>query len=225
VEFVERGWSIKAMHRLMLLSDTYQMAGDDIQANVAIDPENRYWWRMPRVRLEAEVIRDQILAVAGTLDRTLGGPCVFPFISPDLFQSSTKRTWPGKPDDDPSTWRRSLYVFSKRSIRYPMFEAYDQPNLVNSCDRRNRSITAPQALLLMNNNFVTTHAKHFAERLRKEAGEDVDAQIQRGFELAFGRAPSAHELRDSRDYVSARPDRLEAFCLGLLNSNEFVYRP
>ena len=173
VEFVERGWSIKAMHRLMMTSEAYQMASDDIAANVAIDPENRLFWRMPRQRLEAETIRDQILAVAGTLDRTLGGPNVFPYIDPDLFEASSKRNWPGKPDDDPSTWRRSLYVFSKRSIRYPLFETFDQPNLINSCDRRNRSTVAPQALLLMNNTFVLLQAKKFAERLRREAGDDV----------------------------------------------------
>ena len=123
---------------------------------------------MPRERLEAETLRDQILAVAGTLDAAVGGKPIFPYISPDLFQSSTQRTWPGKPDDDPSTWRRSLYVYSKRSIRYPMFEAYDQPNLVNTCDRRNHSTIAPQALLLMNNHFVFVQAqqRHHRERHR-----------------------------------------------------------
>src|SRR5581483_4642272 len=88
-EFVARGWSIKQMHRQMMTSQAYQMASNDTPANAAIDPENRFFWRMPRVRLEAEIIRDQILAVAGNLDRTLGGPCVYPYIDPKLFQSST----------------------------------------------------------------------------------------------------------------------------------------
>src|SRR5215510_1866920 len=143
IEFMNGGWSVKRMHRLMMTSQAYQMSSDDVAADVAIDPENRLLWRMPRARLEAEIIRDQMLAVAGNLDRTLGGPGVYPHIDPKLFQSSTKRTWPGKPDDDPSTWRRSLYVYSKRSIRYPLFETFDQPNLINSCDRRNRSTIAP----------------------------------------------------------------------------------
>ena len=160
------------MHRLMLTSEAYQMASRDIPANVAIDPENRLFWRMPRQRLEAEAIRDVILAVAGTLDRTLGGPNVFPYIDPDLFEASSQRNWPGKPDDDPATWRRSLYVFSKRSIRYPLFEAFDQPNLINSIDRRNRSTVAPQALLLMNNALrARCRRSKFAERLRREAGD------------------------------------------------------
>jgi mono/diheme cytochrome c family protein len=224
-EFIARGWSVKAMQRMMLLSDAYQMSSIDNAASVAIDPENRYFWRMPRERMEAEALRDQILAVSGKLDRTLGGPNIFPYISPDLFQSSTQRTWPGKSDEDPSTWRRSIYVYSKRSIRYPMFEAYDQPNLVNTCDRRNRSTIAPQALLLMNNNFVFVQSKYFAERLRADAGADPNAQVTRAFELALGRAPSASEKTAASAYIRSGADRLPEFCRALFNLNEFVYRP
>ena len=222
VELVERGWSLKAMHRLMLTSEAYQMSSRDIAANVAIDPENRMFWRMPRQRLEAEAMRDTILATAGTLDRTLGGPNIFPYIDPDLFEVSSKRNWPGKPDDDPSTWRRSLYVFSKRSIRYPLFEAFDQPNLVNSVDRRNRSTVAPQALLLMNNSFVLVQAGKFAERLRREAGANPGAQVDRAFRLALARPPDATERKRSIEFV--RQDGLAAFCHVLFNLNEFVYR-
>jgi len=224
VEFVERGWSVKQMHRLMMTSEAYQMASDEIASNAAVDAENRYFWRLPRQRIEAEAIRDLILAVAGALDRTLGGPCVFPYINPDLFQSSTRRTWPGKPDDDPSTWRRSLYVFSKRSIRYPLFETFDQPNLINSCDRRNRSTIAPQALLLMNNNFVILQAGHFAQRLRREAGEAVDAQIDRAYRLALARPPTGFERTKAAEYIGSSPNGLAEFCHVLFNLNEFVYR-
>jgi len=224
MEFVDKGWSVKQMHRLMMTSQAYQMASDDIAANVALDPENRLFWRMPRVRLEAEIIRDNILAVAGNLNRTLGGPCVFPYIDPKLFQSSTKRTWPGKPDDDPSTWRRSLYVYSKRSIRYPLFETFDQPNLINSCERRNRSTIAPQALLMMNNNFVISEAKIFAERLRREAGDQVKAQVDRAFNLALGRAPLEFERTKALEFIKSTPNGLTEFCQALFNLNEFVYQ-
>ncbi len=223
-EFVARGWSIKQMHRLMMTSQAYQMASDDLAANVALDPENRSFWRMPRVRLEAEIIRDAILAVAGNLDRTLGGPGVYPYIDPKLFQSSTKRTWPGKSDDDPATWRRSLYVYSKRSIRYPLFETFDQPNLINSCERRNRSTIAPQALLLMNNNFVIFESRKFAERLRKDAGDDARAQIERAFRLALGRVPTEFELAKAADFVRGSSSGLTEFCQAMFNLNEFVYR-
>ena len=224
VEFIDRGWSLKQMHRLMMTSQAYQMASNDIAANVAIDPENKLLWRMPRLRLEAEIIRDQILAVAGKLDRTMGGPAVYPYIDPKLFQSSTKRTWPGKPDDDPSTWRRSLYVYSKRSIRYPLFETFDQPNLINSCERRNRSTIAPQALLLMNNNFVITEAKYFAERLRREAGDNARAQVEQAYRLALGRAPTAFERAKTVEFIQSGPNSLTEFCQALFNLNEFVYR-
>ncbi len=223
-QFVARGWSVKAMHRLMMNSQLYQMSSNDNMADLAIDPENRYFWRQPRERMEAEVLRDEILAVSGKLDKTLGGPCIYPYISPDIFQGSSHRTWAGKADDDPATWRRSIYVFSKRSIRYPLFEAYDQPNLINTCDRRNRSTIAPQALLLMNNNFVITQAKFFAERLRKEAGLDKAAQIDRGFLLALGRLPSQSEKRDALAFVSGGPERLAEFCQAMFNLNEFAYR-
>jgi mono/diheme cytochrome c family protein len=225
LEFVDRGWSIKTMQRLMMTSEAYQMASTDATASVAIDPENRLFWRMARQRLEGEIIRDQILAVAGTLDRKLGGPNVFPYIDPNLFEKSSKRDWPGKPDDDPSTWRRSLYVYSKRSIRYPFFETFDQPNLVNSVDRRNRSIVAPQALIMLNNSSVLLQARKFAERLTTEAGADPAAQVRRGFELALGRSPDADELARSVAFVKAGPAGLTDFCHVLFNLNEFVYRP
>lgn len=200
------------------------MASDDIAANLAIDPENRLFWRAARQRLDAETIRDAMLSVAGTLDPTLGGPCIFPYINPDLFQSSTQRTWPGKPDSDPSTWRRSLYVFSKRSIRYPLFETFDQPNLVNSCDRRNRSTIATQALLLMNNAFVIEHSRQFAERLKKEAGSDPQAQVDRAWRLALGRLPHEDERAGALKYLRESQEGLAGLCHALFNLNEFVYR-
>ena len=224
-EFVARGWSMKSMHRLLMTSQAYRMSSDDNSGGMAGDPENKLLWRMPRVRLEAEAIRDSILAAAGSLDLTLGGPCVYPYINPELFQSSTGRTWPGKPEEDPSTWRRSLYVFSKRSIRYPLFEAYDQPNLVNSCDRRNRSIVAPQALFLMNDSFVILQAKRFAERLRKEAGDDPRKQIERAYRVALGRLPAEPERAMAMAYVKDSTDGLAGFCQALFSLNEFVYRP
>ena len=222
LEFVDKGWSLKQMHRVMLTSRAYQMASTDIPANLAIDPENRLFWRAPRERLEAEVIRDEIMAVTGALDRTIGGPSIFPYIDPDLFEESSRRTWRGKPDDDPSTWRRSIYVFLKRSIRYPMFETFDQPNLINPIDRRNRTTIAPQALILMNNGMVLTQSKIFAERLKKDAGEDVARQVERAFQLALSRPPDAFERKESIAFVQKAG--LADFCHAMLNLNEFVYR-
>lgn len=222
-EFVASGWSVKAMHRLILTSETYQMASNDIAANVQTDPENRLLWRMPRRRLSAESIRDSILAVAGNLDLSAGGPAMFPYIDPALFQSSSRRTWPGKPDTDPSTWRRSLYVFSKRSIPLPMLEVFDKPDSVISCARRNRSTIAPQALILMNNAFVIMEAEKLADRLRREAGDDAGAQVDRAFELALSRKPSPKERADSIEFL--RAGELASFAQVMFSLNEFAFLP
>lgn len=225
VEFMDKGWSLKTMHRVMLTSQAYQMSSADVPANVAIDPENRLFWRMPRLRLDAETVRDAVLATAGTLQRTIGGPAIFPYIDPDLFEKSSRRDWQGLPDSDPATWRRSLYVFSKRSIRYPMFEAFDQPNLVNSTDRRNRTTIAPQALILMNNPMVLFQAGKFAARVRADAGADVGRQVDRAVSLALGRAPDAAERARAVAFIGESPKGLDEFCHVLFNLNEFIYRP
>lgn len=224
-EFVKNNWSIKSMHRLMMNSSAYQMASDDIAASQKIDPENRYLWRMPRQRLEGEIIRDAILTVSGSLDSKAGGPGVHPYIDPSLWQGSSGRTWPGKKDDDPSTWRRSIYVHSKRSIPLPMLEVFDKPDGITSCARRNRSTIAPQALILMNNSFVRIQAQLFADRLAREAGKDAARQVEKAFELAYLRAPSQSERAAAVDFLKSNPDSLIDFCQALFNSNEFVYMP
>ena len=224
-EFVRSGWSIKQMHRTMLTSRAYRQSADDVEANVAKDPENRQFWRAPRKRLEAETIRDQILAAAGTLDLEVGGPAVRPYIDPDLWQSSTSRIWGGKEVGDRSTWRRSIYVFSKRSIRYPMFEAFDQPDMVGHAAERASSTVAPQALLLMNNAEILLQAKFFAQRLMQDAGADPVAQVDRAFELALAREPHAEEKAGAVEFIENNPTGLVDFCQAMFNLNEFVYRP
>ncbi len=224
MEFIDSGWSVKHMHRLMVTSNAYRMASRDLPANLAKDGDNKFFWRQSRNRHEAEVIRDQFLAVAGTLNLGQGGPAVWPYIDPSLFQSSTDRTWPGLAIGDPQSWRRSLYVFSKRSIRYPMFEAFDQPDMVTSCSRRTRSTVAPQALLLMNNADVLLHAKHFAQRVAIEAGHDAPAQVKHAFELALSRPPSESEMSKALAFVDSTPTGLVDLCQTLFNLNEFLYR-
>lgn len=222
-EFVRQGWGIKAMHRLIMNSQAYQRSSADLEANLPIDPENRYLWRMPRRRIEAEGIRDSILAAAGNLDRTVGGPAIHPYIDPALYQASSKRTWVGKPDTDPENWRRSVYVFSKRSIPLPMLDVFDKPDSVSSCARRNRSTIAPQALILMNNSFVLMEAHKFAERLQREAGADPSAQVNTAFQIALNRPPTHSEAERSIAFLKASPEALTDFCQTLFNLNEFVY--
>ena len=223
-EFVRSGWSVKHMHRLMMNSVAYRRSSNDVAANLQVDPGNRLFWRMPRQRLEAEILRDQILAAAGTLDRTTGGPAVRPYIDPDLWQSSTSRVWGGKAVGARETWRRSVYVFSKRSIRYPMFEAFDQPDMVGHCSERASSTVAPQALLLTNNAEILLQAKFFAQRLIQEAGHEPAAQVERAFQLALGRAPRVSERERAVAFIEQNPTGLVDFCQTLFNLNEFVYR-
>ncbi len=224
-EFVQNGWSIKHIHRLIMKSTAYRMASDDIEANRKIDGDNRLLWRMPRRRVEGEVIRDSVLATAGTLDRSVGGPAVFPYIDPVLFQSSSKRTWNGKAVNDPSTYRRSVYVFSKRTIPLPMLETFDRPDTMSSCARRNRSTIAPQALILMNNEFIGIQARHFAQRLEREAGADTAAQVKLAYELALSRPPTPAEITKAVDFIQGYPQGLVDFSHALFNINEFVYIP
>ena len=174
--------------------------------------------------VDLALVADKGILVAGTLDPESGGPAVRPYINPDLFQSSTDRTWPGKPIGDRTTWRRSLYVFSKRSIRYPMFEAFDQPDMVQSCARRNQSTVAPQALLLMNNDEIMLQAKFFAQRLIDEAGPDIGARVDRAYELALARPPRDSERQQAIEFIAGSPFGLVDFCQTIFNLNEFVYR-
>ncbi len=224
MEFVQKGWSIKSMHRLMMNSTAYRMEASDTDENRKIDPENRNFWRMPRRRLEAEAIRDQLMAVAGTLDMTMGGPGVYPYIDPALFQSSSKRGWAGKPDNDPSTWRRSIYVFSKRTIPLPMLDVFDKPDSMTSCSRRNRSTIAPQALIMMNNASIGLNAKFFAQRLQS-LSSDPDEQVKIAYHLALSRPPTAGEIHNAKEFMKTSTFGLNDFCQALFNINEFVYIP
>ncbi len=223
-EFVAKGWSMKAMHRIMLTSDAYRMASDDVADNRKIDPDNRMNWRQARRRMEAEILRDNILSTAGSLDLRIGGPGVFPFIDPALFASSSRRTWPGRPEDDTSTFRRSIYVYSKRTIPLPMFELFDKPDTNLACSRRNRSTIATQSLILMNSGFAMHQAKLFAARVEREVGtSDRRAQIERAYEIALGRKPSSREIDLAQSFLNNNPTGLVDFCQTIFNLNEFAY--
>jgi mono/diheme cytochrome c family protein len=221
VDFMQSGWSMKKFHRQVMLSEAYRMSSADQPEGLKADPENRSLWRQSRRRLEGELIRDNALLVSGILDQKLGGPAVLPFIDPALFQASSKRTWNGVPDDDPSTWRRSLYIFNKRTIAYPMLEAFDKPDTMIHCSRRNRSTTAPQALILMNNAASGMYSAKFAERLAREAKTTAN-QVTLGYQLAYSRKPLPQELAAGVKF--AKSEGLAAFCHALVNSNEFVFQ-
>ena len=247
-EFVRSGWDIKAMQKLMVMSNTYQQSSAFNEAASKEDPRDVLLWRFPRERLEGEVIRDAALAVSGLLNDKLGGPSVYP----ELPEGAGKPRGGWKVSEGADRNRRSVYIFVKRTARYPMMEAFDMPDTHESCGRRNQTITAPQAMALMNGKVSMEWAQAFAGRLLAEAGTDSNAEIDKAFRLAFGRHPDGFEKdtistffakqkqliaeRAARGEKIALPATMPAgydpaqaaalvdFCQMLLNSNEFVYR-
>jgi hypothetical protein len=248
VEFVARGWSMKAMHRLIVTSSAYRQSSGSNPGAAKVDPENRLLWRFPRHRLEGEAIRDGALAVSGLLNRKMGGPSVFP----ELPEGMTSRGgWPVTRSEEERN-RRSVYVFVRRNTRYPMLEAFDMPDTHESCARRHVSTTPVQALALLNNTLTLQWAQAFAARVLRDAGADRDAQVGRAWRLAFARRPAEDERELARRFwerhraILAR--RIEAgeaiampaevpspvqpvdaavlvdFCHALLNASEFIYR-
>ena len=203
--FVESGWSIKAMHRLIVLSSVYQQSSSTNATALARDPENRLFGRMNRQRLDAEAIRDSLLSVSGRLDVTRGGP---PF---------TELAIP----------RRTLYLMSARTGANTsdfgrLFDRAD-PSLI--VGQRGQSVVAPQALFFLNDPFVSGIAKALAGRIIREASADTEARIRFLYKLALGRPPTKDELDLGTQRLSrpAVPDSLERYCLLVLCTNEFLY--
>lgn len=228
LRFVDQKWSIKAMHRLILTSSTYRQSSqkEDSRA-VQIDPENELLWRFRRQRLEAEVIRDSILAVSGRLNHAWGGLPVFPPLPEGLDESQKVygvNTW--ETSHDAEGLRRSIYIFQRRAMNMPMMDTFDALVSNTSCAQRRNSITPLQSLSLYNGEFANTEANYFANRIRNSSSEDPEDQIDLAFQIALSRSPTAAELEKVQALVgSAEPheDSLLSLCRILLNVNEFVY--
>jgi hypothetical protein len=255
-----RPWALKRIHRLMALSSTYRQASTTPASPAAakVDPENKLLWRMNRHRLEAEAIRDSILTASGSLNRQVGGPSVKVPLEPEVYdliftEGEPDGLWPVTPDAAQHV-RRSIYLFNKRNVRLPLFEAFDQPDTLNSCADRPVSTFAPQALILMNGPFVQEQGKALAAKLVRDVGTDSVKQIDALYRRALSRSPTDPEMRlattflkeqgDSiRDRIKARlpiglpatelpagadPAEVRALadlCVVVFNSNEFVYAP
>ncbi len=233
-ELVDQGWSVKAMHRLIMSSQTYQMASMvDSEVGLAADPENHLLWRYPKWRVEAEVLRDIILDASGSLNLQAGGEGFFPPIPQSVRDSFLNGKWQMN-EEGPDVWRRSVYSYFKRGLRYPFFEVFDQPNPNISCEARTTTTVPTQALTLLNNEFVLVQADRFARRIRTEAGDSSRGQVVQAYQVALGRAPSATELDQNLDFVARQRDyhhakddpalaALTDLCDVLLNLNEFIY--
>jgi len=245
-ELTQNGWSLKRLHRQILTSSTYRQSSSSREDMAGVDPQDRLLWRFPRCRLEGEVIRDAALSVAGLLNSKMGGPSV----SPDL-PAGMEGNGKWSPSSDPAERsRRSVYVFVRRNLRYPLFEAFDMPDTHESCGRRNITVTAPQALLYLNDKLVLEWARSFAARVIESAGANRSAQIESAYRIAYSRSPGAAEIDTAESFLkrqralleerasagdgpppsntSSTVDPLDAaaladFCHVLINSNEFVY--
>ena len=257
VEFVESGWSMKHIHRLIVTSATYQQASRPLPSRAAAwsaavkhDPKNWLWSRFPRRRLRGETLRDMILAVGESLNRKQGGESVRPPLPREVVQTLLRPDhWKVSPDEADHN-RRSIYIFARRNLRYPMFEAFDRPVATASCARRSSSTIAPQSLMLLNGRFTLDAARRLAGNVMSEE-TDRRRQIELAFRRTLGRLPVAEELKamsallaqpsheNARDAAKIDPQTLplpfpggvkpgEAaamvdLCLALLNTSEFIY--
>jgi cytochrome c553 len=229
-------WSWKRMHKLMVLSNTYRQASQHNEQAAAKDLDNRLLWRMNPRRLEAEAIRDSMLVISNKLNPKMYGPGVYPRIDPDIVGTGSRPRWPLEAQDNHDTFRRSIYIFVKRSVPLPLVEVFDCPVTVVTAPNRATSTVSPQALALMNNEFVLEQAKFFAERVTTEAGANVNQQIARAFQIALNRKPNLQEQEwslsflksQTAGYMERKKERPEAaalrdFCHALMNLNEFLY--
>jgi mono/diheme cytochrome c family protein len=200
-EFVARGWSLKALHKLIVTSATYRQSSAARPELEAIDPRNRLLARQSRLRLEAEVVRDAALAASGLLNPRVGGPSVFPPQPEGVYQfTQIKRKW--VPSEGPDRYRRGMYTYLWRAAPHPALTAFDAPDAGTTCTRRNRSNTPLQALTLLNDAGFAEYAYGLADRLLREA--DEAGQVRRAFRLCLGRAPAAAEARRLETFFAAQ---------------------
>lgn len=236
-EFVASGWSVKQMHRLIMTSRAYRMSSHtDNRRAIEADEANTLFWRQNLRRVEAEVVRDTMLAVAGTLNLKRSGPSVFPTLPKEVHgtQDSSGKGWADSSAEEQN--RRSVYLVVKRALKVPLLECLDFANSASPVAVRPSTTTAPQALMLLNDSFVQVQGAALAERIRREAGEVSERQIARAFQLVLQREPTRVEVKaslallaDQRKRALAEgakePERvaLNSFCRGLLNVNEMIY--
>jgi hypothetical protein len=200
-------WSLKHIHRLLVTSAAYRQASDTGHGR-ATDPGNALVWRMNRRRLEAEAVRDSVLAVSGTLNSRVGGRSVKVPLEPEVYaliftEGEPDGLWPVTPDTGQHT-RRSLYLFNKRNVRLPMLEALDQPDTLNSCAERPVSTFSPQALILMNGPFVWEQAKALALRLAKDGGAEPARWVAELYRRAVGRSPRPEEAKLAIEFLEGQ---------------------
>jgi hypothetical protein len=237
-EFMAGGWRMKHLHRLIVTSAAYRQSSLRTAELQKIDPDNRLLGHMTARRLEAEAVRDAILAVSGKLSAKQFGPPV-PIAFDELGQvvvgvdttDAAGRPTGKKVDLNGDEFRRSVHVQVRRSRPLSVLEAFDGAAVTPNCEMRNSSTVTPQALLLMNSPFIHEQAEFFAKRVQKEAGKDVRAQVARAWRLAFAGEPTAGDVDQAAAFVREQTIRfngqelraLTSYCQALLSANQFLY--
>lgn len=242
-EFVADGWSLKRLHKTIMLSAAYQMASTcDNEASLAGDPANDLFWRQNLRRLEAEAIRDAVLAVSGDLNPEAGGRGFFPHLAGEVLAGGSRpgAGWEISPPQEQA--RRSIYAFIKRSMVPPLLEGFDYATTASPLAERSVTTVAPQALMLLNDQFLHDQAQALARRLEREAGPQHERQIERVYQLALGRKPSPREthtalaflarqaaeqgkLADRLTFVPDVPISLHSSYLNRLQPHEYLRGP
>ena len=238
-EFIRQGWSIKQMHRLIMNSETYRMASSFYRPEDAKkDPTNVYLWKFPLHRVEAEIVHDIMLSASGQLNMQFGGKPFFPSVPESVRLAQPRGIWQ-LTKEGPDTWRRGVYAYVQRGLRYPMFEVFDEPDLNITCERRDVSTVPTQALTLLNNNFMLIQSKFLAQRILKEASSDPAERIKQMYRVTLSREPTGVELnlnlgflQKQREYAlahgAASGDAADLAAMTdlaqvILDSDEFVY--
>ena len=220
VEFMNRGWSIKRINKLMMMSEAYQMASAyENPDNAKNDPGQQYLWRYRPQRLEAEIVRDSMLMAGGNINLAVGGEPIFPFIPADILVGQFRGKWENTPEG-PAAWRRGVYVYRRRSLPYPMFDTFDHPDMNVTAGARNVSTVPTQALTLLNNPFVLGQAKWLADRVRQQAS-DPFTQIDLAYRIALARPATETEAKIGLDLI--KKQSLESLTHVVLNLDEFMY--
>ena len=225
--FVDSGWSLKAMHRLLVTSSTYRQSSlVENAAAETVDPLNDLWWRYEQRRLDAEAIRDSVLAASGRLNPELYGLPIFPPLPGDIAETVkySENKWDTQLDH--TGRKRSIYIYQQRTLNMPFMQAFDSTVCDESRPRRRTSVTPLQALSLFNGDFVNEEAAALARRIRREAGGGIGEQVRLAYRLAFSRSPTPEEAGHFAKFLGQAEntgDALTGFCRVLLNANEFVY--
>ena len=220
------------MHKLLLTSQTWKQVsrkpdGEEEelwQKRLELDPDNRLLSRQHRRRLTGEMLRDTMLVVSDSLSDRKGGPGVRPPLPKEITATLLRNHWPVSKDEEDHR-RRSIYLFARRNLRYPLFDLFDSPALAESCARRPVSTTAPQSLALLNSEFVSVSAKRLAKHVLANSPSPEEA-VQRSYLLTLGREPTSEELEAASRLIQvgdSKELRLEDLCLALFNFNEFLY--